>query len=48
MDNGVVTTPTGFKEAYKKYCEGGWGALTADPEIWRPGPAHVLGIAVAE
>ena len=28
LDDGVVTTPTGFKEAYKAYCEGGWGALT--------------------
>ena len=22
--NGTVTTPRGFKEAYKAYCEGGW------------------------
>ena len=26
-DDGSVTTPTGFKEAYAKYCEGGWGGL---------------------
>jgi len=27
-----VTTPKGFKEAYAKYVEGGWPALSADPE----------------
>jgi alkylation response protein AidB-like acyl-CoA dehydrogenase len=26
-----VTTPKGFKEAYAKYVEGGWPALSADP-----------------
>ena len=28
-----VTTPTGFKEAYAKYVEGGWPALSCDPEF---------------
>jgi alkylation response protein AidB-like acyl-CoA dehydrogenase len=28
----AVTTPTGFKEAYAKYVEGGWPALSCDPE----------------
>jgi alkylation response protein AidB-like acyl-CoA dehydrogenase len=28
-----VTTPTGFKEAYAKYVEAGWGTLAA-PEVW--------------
>jgi alkylation response protein AidB-like acyl-CoA dehydrogenase len=27
-----VTTPKGFKEAYKQYVEGGWPALSCDPE----------------
>ena len=27
----VVTTPKGFKEAYAKYVEGGWPAVSADP-----------------
>ena len=30
--NGVVTTPTGFKEAYKQYAESGWVGLSGDPE----------------
>ncbi|MDB5747767.1 MAG: acyl-CoA dehydrogenase, partial [Massilia sp.] len=28
----TVTTPKGFKEAYKQYVEAGWGALACDPE----------------
>ncbi len=27
-----VTPPTGFKEAYKQYVDGGWPALSCDPE----------------
>lgn len=28
----TVTTPKGFKEAYKQFVEGGWPALSCDPE----------------
>ena len=28
-----VKAPTGFKEAYKQYVEGGWPALSCDPEF---------------
>jgi len=28
----AVTTPKGFKEAYKQYVAGGWAALACDPE----------------
>jgi butyryl-CoA dehydrogenase len=27
-----VSTPTGFKEAYRQFVDGGWPALTCDPE----------------
>jgi alkylation response protein AidB-like acyl-CoA dehydrogenase len=30
-ENGVVRTPTGFKDAYKQLIEGGWTSLTCDP-----------------
>ncbi len=30
-ENGVVTTPSGFKEAYAQYAAGGWTGLAADP-----------------
>ena len=33
FDNGVVTTPKGFKEAYQKYCENGWASFTANSEF---------------
>ncbi|HEX6957618.1 MAG TPA: acyl-CoA dehydrogenase C-terminal domain-containing protein [Ferrovibrio sp.] len=47
-DNGVVTTPKGFKEAYARYREAGWGGLTCDPEYGGQGLPHVLGFAMAE
>jgi len=31
IDDGVVTTPSGFKEAYRQYVEGGWPSM-AHPE----------------
>ncbi|WP_394757700.1 acyl-CoA dehydrogenase C-terminal domain-containing protein [Rhodoferax sp.] len=37
-----VTTPTGFKEAYKKYVEGGWAALACEPEYGGQGLPHIL------
>ena len=32
LDNGVVRTPPGYKEAYKKYIEDGWTSLSCDPK----------------
>ncbi len=32
FENGCVTTPPGFKEAYKKFIENGWTGIDADPE----------------
>lgn len=32
LENGVVRTPTGFKDAYKKFIEGGWNSMPFDPE----------------
>ncbi|MCJ2179054.1 acyl-CoA dehydrogenase C-terminal domain-containing protein [Novosphingobium album (ex Hu et al. 2023)] len=32
LENGVVRTPKGFKEAYDLFREGGWCALASDPE----------------
>jgi alkylation response protein AidB-like acyl-CoA dehydrogenase len=37
-----VTTPKGFKEAYAKYVEGGWPALSCDPEFGGQGLPLVL------
>ncbi len=32
LENGVVYTPEGFKEAYEMFAQGGWTALADDPE----------------
>jgi len=32
-NNGAVTTPSGFKQAYEQYVEAGWPALGCDPEF---------------
>lgn len=37
-----VTTPKGFKEAYQKYVEGGWPALSCDPEYGGQGLPFTL------
>ncbi|MCD6061823.1 MAG: acyl-CoA dehydrogenase, partial [Moraxellaceae bacterium] len=48
FDNGVVTTPKGFKEAYAKFVELGFGALAAPVEYGGQGLPPSLGIAVSE
>jgi alkylation response protein AidB-like acyl-CoA dehydrogenase len=47
-DDGSVTTPKGFKEAYKAYSEAGWALLTAPEEFGGQGLPHVLGFPVEE
>lgn len=37
-----VTTPVGFKEAYRQYVEGGWPALSCDPEYGGQGLPTVI------
>ena len=32
LENGVVRTPSGFKQAYDLFREGGWCALASDPQ----------------
>ena len=46
--DGVVTTPKGFKEAYKLFCEGGWSALSLDPEWGGQGLPKLLSTPVTE
>ena len=48
FDNGVVTTPKGFKEAFAQYGEGGWMSLAADPAYGGQGLPHSLGLLVSE
>jgi len=37
-----VTPPTGFKDAYAKYVEGGWPALSCDPTYGGQGLPHTV------
>ena len=46
--DGVVTTPTGFKEAYKQFVEAGWPSLGCDPDYGGQGLPHVVDSAFME
>ena len=48
LENGVVRTPTGFKDAYNQVKAGGWMGLDCDPDYGGQGMPHVLGSAVGE
>src|SRR3954471_6660325 len=43
-----VKTATGFKEAYAKYVEGGWPALSCDPAFGGQGLPHVVNQCIFE
>ena len=45
--NGV-TTPNGWKEAYKAFCEAGWNGITSPADFGGQGLPDTLGIAVKE
>jgi len=47
-ENGTVTTPKGFKEAYKAYCEGGWPSFTCDPAYGGQGLPECLNMPIME
>ncbi len=46
--DGSVTTPKGFKEAYAKFVESGWGTLAMPEEYGGQGLPHVLSTAFQE
>jgi alkylation response protein AidB-like acyl-CoA dehydrogenase len=48
QDDGSVTTPDGFKEAYKAFVESGWGTLSAPAEFGGQGMPHVVSTAFQE
>ncbi len=47
-EDGSVTTPKGFKQAYDAYVEGGWMGLSADPQYGGQGLPYVLHTSVGE
>ena len=48
FDNGKVTTPKGFKEAYNQYVAGGWQSLSHPVEHGGQGLPPSLGMAKSE
>ena len=48
FDKGVVTTPKGFREAYRQLVEGGWPSLTASPEHGGQGMPHMVNFLFEE
>ncbi|MCK0149580.1 acyl-CoA dehydrogenase C-terminal domain-containing protein [Marivita sp. S6314] len=48
LENGVVRTPTGFKEAFDQMRDGGWTALDCDPEYGGQGLPYVMHTAAQE
>lgn len=48
FENGQVTTPKGFKEAYKQYCELGFTSLTAEEEFGGQNMPMSLNSAISE
>jgi alkylation response protein AidB-like acyl-CoA dehydrogenase len=47
-DKGKVTTPKGFREAYKQFIEGGWNSLQAPAEYGGQGLPKIVSTPVVE
>ena len=47
-EDGSVHTPTGFREAYRKFVEGGWNGLPLDPEWGGQGLPKLVSTPVTE
>ena len=47
-DKGSVTTPKGFKEAYRQFVEAGWNALQAPAEHGGQGLPKIVSTPVVE
>jgi len=48
LENGVVRTPTGFKDAFEAMKEGGWTAMDCDPDYGGQGLPYVVHSAASE
>ncbi len=48
LENGVVRTPKGFKEAFRTLSEGGWMSLDAAPDYGGQGLPYLMHTAVNE
>ena len=48
FENGVVRTPSGFKEAYNTFKDGGWCGIACDPKYGGMGMPQTLNTAMKE
>ena len=48
LENGVVYTPKGFKQAYRTFVDGGWNSVPFDPAYGGQGLPILLHIALGE
>ena len=48
LENGVVTTPDGFAEAYRQFTAGGWNGTIATPEYGGQGMPWLVATAIGE
>src|SRR6056297_971900 len=48
FDNGAVTTPAGFREAFAQLADGGWMGLSGNPAYGGQGMPKLLGCALEE
>ncbi|MEX0954475.1 MAG: acyl-CoA dehydrogenase family protein [Rhizobiaceae bacterium] len=48
LKDGAVTTPPGWKELYKHWCDGGWNAIAAPVEYGGQGLPMMLSVAALE
>ncbi|MDZ3835765.1 MAG: acyl-CoA dehydrogenase [Rhodospirillales bacterium] len=48
LENGVVRTPTGFREAYDQFTDGGWNGIHFAPEHGGQGLPRLVSTAVSE
>ncbi|NQU61436.1 MAG: acyl-CoA dehydrogenase [Rhodospirillales bacterium] len=48
LENGVVRTPKGFPDAYKRFIDGGWNGVPFDPEYGGQGLPWLLQTATFE
>ncbi|NKD87243.1 acyl-CoA dehydrogenase [Haematospirillum sp. 15-248] len=47
-ENGVVRTPSGFRDAYRAFCEAGWAAIACSPDYGGQGMPKLVNSLVEE
>jgi acyl-CoA dehydrogenase len=47
-ENGVVTTPPGFADVYRRWAEAGWNGVSAPAEFGGMGLPHIVNVACTE